>query len=156
MMTFDEYARLVPPDDRRAAFTARDYLLAAIYEHQSSDAFTPWDGEEAPPGDKHPLVLLAETVGKKLSADADVGKKTASDLAKSGRLADLRGAMLRPVRRGVLSWNDFVNLFPPDRSWVSYLLRDYLLAYLYTALRDPDLPEAEPVADKTADEADES
>jgi len=156
MITFDEYARLVPPDDRRAAFTARDYLLAAIYEHQSGETFIPWDGEEAPPGDKHPLVLLAETAGKKLSADADVGKKAASDLAKSGRLSDLRGALLRPVRRGVLSWSDFVNLFPPDKSWVSYLMRDYLLAYLYTALRDPDLPEAEPVADKAADETDES
>ncbi len=156
LMTFDEFTRLVPPDDRRAALTARDYLLAAIYERQHAaergEAFTPWDGEEHPaPAERHPLVLLAEQAGAKLSADADLGQKVAFDLAKAQRLPELRRAVLRAARRGVLGWNDFVNIFPPDQSWVSFLMRDYLLAYLYSALRDADLPEVEPVADKTAD-----
>jgi len=155
MMTFDEYVRLVPPEDRRAAFTVRDYLLAAIYERQSAEArgeaFASFKGDKTTSEKQHPLILLAERIGGNLSADASIGKKAASDLAKSQRISDLRGVMLRLIRRDVLSWNDFVQMFPPDEVRTSYQMRDYILAYLYDALRDPNLPDAEPILDRVAD-----
>jgi CRISPR-associated protein Cst1 len=152
LMTFDEYTRLIPAEDRRAAFTARDYLLAGIYERQYAMAhdqdFVPWSGlgeEEVP--EKHPIVLLAERVGKKIVATPDLGKRVATGLAQSNRLSDLRGTLLRTVRTGEVSWIDFVSIFPPEDKNTSYLVRDYLLAYLYGVLNDPDLPEPE-VADE--------
>lgn len=148
LMTFDEYTRLIPAEDRHAAFTTRDYLLAGIYERQyaiSRDQdFVPWSGlgnEEAP--EKHPLVLLVERVGAKIAAKPDLGRKVATGLAQSNRLSDLRGTLLRTMRSGEVSWNDFVSIFPPEDKNTSYLMRDYLLAYLYDALHDPNLPEPE-------------
>ena len=148
LMTFDEYTRLVPAEDRYAAFTARDYLLAAIYERQYATErdqdFVPWSGlgdEEAPV--KHPLILLAERVGAAIIAKSGLGQKVATGLAQSNRLSDLRSVLLRRVRGGEVLWNDFVCIFPPEYKSTSYLMRDYLLAYLYDALNDPDLPEPE-------------
>ena len=157
LLSFDEYARLVPPDDRQAAFAARDYLLAAIYERLSvgkrGESFIAWDGEEETSlTDKHPLVKLAEGVGSKLASDPDLGKRMAFDIAQARRLPELRRAVLRTIRSGVLSWSEFIALFPPEKTWVSFLMRDYLLAYLYTALRDPGLPDPEVIADKAAAE----
>jgi|SRR5579884_1249592 len=159
MLNLEEYARLVPPDMPRAAFAARDYLLAAIYERQAAAEqerpFLLWDGEPAALPDKHPFVSLVEQIGAKLTANPDIGKRVATDLAKARRLADLRGAILRAMRRGILSWSDFVQLFPPDEARISFLLRDYLLAYLYTALRTADLPEPETIPDKVIEQAEE-
>jgi hypothetical protein len=157
ILTFDEFARFMPPDDRQAAFAARDYLLAATYERRSAEKrgepFIAWDGEDqANLNDKHPLVRLTEDVGAKLAADPGSGKKMAFDIAQARKLPELRRAVLRTIRGGTLSWSEFVALFPPEKAWVSFLMRDYLLAYLYTALRDPDLPDPEVIADKDSAE----
>jgi CRISPR-associated protein Cst1 len=156
LATFDEYTRLVPPDDRNAAFANRDYLLAAIYERGSQgEDFRAWDGEGTPVGTdaQHPLIALTEELGRKLVGSSDLGKQVATDMAKAKRIANLRGAWLRAVRRGVLSWRDFVCLCPPDKTGVSFQLRDYLLAYLYSSMRDVDLPEPEVVAENNNSES---
>ncbi len=155
-VSFDEYARLIPPDDRHAAFVVRDYLLAAIYERQNltvhDQPFKPWhESGSATSIEKHPLILLTEKVGAKLAIDVDLGKRIATGLAQSKRISEQRGTLLRAVRRGILSWNDFISIFPPDHPQTSFLLRDYLLAYLYTTLRDVDLPDAEPIAEKAVE-----
>jgi CRISPR-associated protein Cst1 len=153
LMTFDEYARLVPPHNKSAPFTARDYLLAAVYARQASQAdgeeFVNWSTERTgSTQDKHELILLAERVGSKLAADADLAKKSANGLAGSRRVSDFRGALLRTVRSGILNWNDFVQIFPPDDQSTSFLMRDYLLAFLYDALRDPEIADPDEIIEK--------
>lgn len=156
LMTFDELARLAPPDERGAAFTVRDYLLAAVYERiAQSDNFLPWPGEAQPDtSGRHPLILLVEQVGAKLAADADAGAKMVTTLAYARNVTGIRGALLRVVAKGVLTWTEFVKLCPPPdegANWQTFLLRDYLLAYLYTALQLPDLPAPALPAEKDAD-----
>lgn len=151
LVSFDEYSGLVPPGARGAASTARDYLLAALYERQAAEAggrpFQAWNGEPQPVTEKHALVARVEEMGETLVGDLDLAKRLAADLAKARRTPEMRNAVLRVMRKGVLSWSDFVAIFPPNEPWKSHLVRDYLLAYLYWALRANDLPEPEPPAE---------
>jgi CRISPR-associated protein Cst1 len=153
LVSFEQYAQLLPPDapQRSAANVARDYLLAAIYERQAAEeegqSFRAWEGDSGPIPQKHSLITMVEQIGSKLVM-MEFRPRTISDLAKAQRLYELRGAVLRLIRQGILSWNDFVNIFPPDQPAISFQFRDYLLAYLYSALRGVELPEPEPVLDR--------
>ncbi len=142
MMTDEEYQLLVPPTDRSAPFAARDYLLACIYERTHAEAlqrpFLRWPGVLQPrQGEKHPLLEIVERAGEKILS-ADRGKRAANDLARVQRPTELRGVFLNFVRRGLVTWPEFVYLFPPEPgSYLpAYSARDYLLAYLYSHLRD--------------------
>ncbi|MGC8667545.1 MAG: hypothetical protein ACP5VE_05460 [Chthonomonadales bacterium] len=159
LVSFDEYSHLVPPDVRTAAKIARDYLLAALYDRKQAQAndrkFECWSGELKPAAEKHALITLVEAIGSKLSGDRDLAKSLATELAKAKRVSDLRRAILRIMRKGGLSWSDFVMIFPPEDIRKSFEVRDYLLAYLFAALRDAELPEPEPADEEAIERVEE-
>ena len=160
LLTSDEYQILAPPSETgnnyaTTAFFARDYLLAAIFARRNAaeggKTFYPWPGTaEAEKDGKHPLIELTERIGAAILA-ADRGKKTATALSRAQRLIDLRVEFLNFLKpaNAYATWHDFVTLFPPDdtKRPPVYLVRDYLLAFLYDKLRGEDLPDAEPISD---------
>jgi hypothetical protein len=44
--------------------------------------------------------------------------------------------MVKATARGLVNWPQFVSMFPPEKPFHALLVRDYLLVYLYSALRD--------------------
>jgi hypothetical protein len=144
----DELARLMPPDRAYAANAARDYLLGAIYEMQRArekeEEFRNWEGADEPTPDVPGVVKLAQEIGTSIAAD-ERATRYASDIARAGKTTALRGVMLRAIRQDLLEWTQFIQMFPPAAPYHSLLVRDYVLAYLYTALREQaeTLPEPE-------------
>lgn len=154
-MDGDEFARLVS-DKPYAANTARDYLLGAIYEMNRARAnnqeFAAWHGDEeaAPPLPE--AVQLAQNIGAVIAED-DRATRLTADIARAGKVNALRGVMVKATARGLVDWAQFVSMFPPEKPFHALLVRDYLLAYLYSALRDkleelpePELPDAREMA----------
>jgi len=48
----------------------------------------------------------------------------------------IRGAYLNAAQRGAIGWSDFIFLAPLEDVNRLFLLRDYLLAYLFDRARD--------------------
>jgi CRISPR-associated protein Cst1 len=147
LISSEEYQTLNPPEDRKIAFVSKDYLLAAVFERQDAAkharTFHVWPGEPVSNAEGvHPLILLTEKIGRAVAA---VGreKTTAANFARVRSLSELRGEFLRLVQNGMIAWTDFVHLFPPDPSERSpaYLVRDYVLAYLYDQMRRSGMEE---------------
>lgn len=159
LLSFEEYVGLIPPDVQYGAATARDYLLAAVYEREACAKngipFEPWDGSDPPLGEKHPLIVLIECVGSKLGNDPDFGASLANSLAKAKSPSGIRGALLRSCRKGFMSWQQFVEFFPPQNQMLCYQLRDYLLAYLYSTIADRDLEDPEIIEFEKSTELDD-
>jgi len=137
LMSDEEYHILIPPDNRSAAFAARDYLLAALFEREDASAkgkeFLIWYGRpEATAQEIHPVISLTQRIGEQI-LEADRGSRAIADLGKANRLSDIRGVYLGFVQRGFATWQDFIYVFPPEESSLSaYTARDYLLAFLYS------------------------
>ncbi len=53
--------------------------------------------------------------------------------------------MVNVAYRGLMNWSQFIAMFPPEKPFYAFLIRDYLLVFLYSAQRDhlEELPEPE-------------
>ena len=146
------FARLVPPDTPYYALSTRDYLLAALYDRfycaEQNTEFELWDAKpSATENTPTPLLQLVESVGDSLLQDHR-HKQLSTELGKATRTTDVRQILLRGAKRGLISWAQWTEFFPPEQTSRSLLMRDYLLAYIYTHMdRDEvqTLPEPAPV-----------
>lgn len=146
------FARLVPPDAPFAALSARDYLLAALYDRSycadKNLEFELWRPEDDfSPQDKTPVLQMIEEIGASLLQD-ERHTRLAAYLAKATRTTDVRRVLLQGAKRGLVSWPQWTQFFPVEKPGYSLLLRDYLLAYVYTHMEREQvraLPEPAPV-----------
>lgn len=143
----EDFYTLLPPGGYEAASEVRDILLAVIYEWQRCQE----QGEE--------LQVLAEEVA--LSPDEtllrlqQIGEQLIAGLPNLarwvGRLRtarspfQIRGGYLRAVERGAIGFDDFRVLAPFGDAQRLWLLRDYLLAFLFDRAREV-FPEEEEIA----------
>jgi CRISPR-associated protein Cst1 len=143
----EEFYTLLPPSGYEVASEVRDILLAVIYEWQRCQE----QGAE--------LQILTEQVA--LSSDETllrlqrIGEQLIERLPNLsrwvGRLQtarspfQIRGGYLSAVERGAISFDDFLFLAPFGDAQRLWLLRDYLLAFLFDRAREA-LPEEAEIA----------
>ncbi|RLF17003.1 MAG: type I-B CRISPR-associated protein Cas8b1/Cst1, partial [Thermoprotei archaeon] len=138
----DEFYTLLPPNDYGAAGEIRDILLAVIYEWQHCQE----RGEEFPALAERAELTPDETlariqqIGERLLKRLSNFKRWLGRLQMARTTAELRGVYLTAVRHGALSFSDFVFLAPLGNRQTPWLLRDYLLAFLFEKVRE-ELPE---------------
>jgi len=108
----------------------RDYVLA-VAELVKQGSFEPTPvgggGDDAPDA---PECDRIQDIAERVAPMSQV-KRFATNLATARSVNDIRGACLEPVRRGVITFNEFCFLVPPDDVTEAYARRDYLLAALY-------------------------
>jgi len=143
----DEFYTLLPPNSDTHASELRDILLAVIYEWQHCQE----KGEEFPKVTEEMSLSPDET----LNRIRQIGGKLCQELpnltrwigqlqtARSGER--IRGVYLSAVQRGAMSFSDFTFLAPLGDRQKMWLLRDYLLAFLFERAREV-LPEEEEIA----------
>jgi CRISPR-associated protein Cst1 len=143
----DEFYTLLPPNSDAHAGELRDILLAIIYEWQ----YCQEKGEEFPKVTKEVTLSPDETLNRIKQIGEQLCQKLSNlsrwigqlQTARSGER--VRGVYLSAVQRGALSFSDFVFLAPLGDRQKMWLLRDYLLAFLFERAREA-LPEEEEIA----------
>jgi len=143
----DEFYTLLPPNSDTHASELRDILLAVIYEWQHCQE----TGEEFPMVTKEVTLSSDEILNRIRQIGEQLGQKLPNlsrwigqlQTARSGER--IRGVYLSAVQRGAMSFADFVFLAPLGDRQKMWLLRDYLLAFLFEQARDV-LPEEEEIA----------
>lgn len=143
----DEFYTLLPPNEDASASEVRDVILAVIYEWQ----YCQEQGLEFP-GLEEKIELTTDETLKRIQ---EIGERLIGKLPnpsrwigqlQTARSSDrIRGVYLSAVQRGALSFNDFVFLAPLGDRQKLWLLRDYLLAFLFEYAREI-LPEGEEIA----------
>ena len=143
----DEFYALLPPSEYTSASEVRDILLAVIYEWYHCQE----QGEEYPVFGEGAVLASDET----LSRIQQIGQQLLARLPnlsrwigrlQTARSSDrLRGTYLNAVRNGAMHFTDFVFLAPLGDRQRLWLLRDYLLAFLFDCAREA-LPEEEEIA----------
>jgi CRISPR-associated protein Cst1 len=142
-----EFYTLLPPNSDIYAGELRDILLAIIYEWQ----YCQEKGQEFPKVAKE-LTLSSDEI---LNRIKQIGEQLCQKLSNLSRWIGqlqtarsgerVRGVYLSAVQRGALSFSDFVFLAPLGERQKVWLLRDYLLAFLFERAREA-LPEEEEIA----------
>jgi CRISPR-associated protein Cst1 len=139
LLRHDEFYTLLPPNDYGAASEARDVLLAVIYEWQHCQE----KGEEFPrlefeATERSPDETLTriQHIGQRLVEKAPNLSRWVGRLYTARSPDRIRGAYLNAVQRGAMSFNDFVFMAPLGDAQRHWLLRDYLLAFLFERARE--------------------
>ena len=140
----DEFYALLPPNDYSAAGEVRDILLAVIYEWQhcqeEGEEF-PALGERAELSPDETLQRLQEIGGQLCSRLSNLSRWIGQ--LQTARNSDrIRGTYLNAVHNGAMRFADFVFLAPFGNRQRLWLLRDYLLAFMFDRAREA-LPEEE-------------
>jgi len=143
----DEFYTLLPPNSDAYASELRDILLAVIYEWQQCQE----TGKEFPKVTKEVILSPDETLNRITQIGEHLCQKLPNLSRWIGQLQTarsserIRGVYLSAVQRGAMSFTDFVFLAPLGDRQKMWLLRDYLLAFLFEQARDV-LPEEEEIA----------
>jgi len=144
----DEFYTLLPPGDYGAAEAVRDILLAVIYEWQHCQQ----QGEEFPFMEEVPslpspdeTLQRIQAIGERLVTGLPNLKRWIGELQTAKSPQRIRDVYLTALRRGALRFDDFVFLAPLDDLSRMWLLRDYLLAFLFERAKEA-LPEEEEIA----------
>jgi len=133
----DEFYTLLPPNEDASASEVRDILLAVIYEWQYCQA----EGLEFPrleePFELTPDETLKriQSIGERLTEQLPNLSRWVGQLQTARSSDRIRGVYLSAVQRGAMSFNDFVFLAPLGDRQRLWLLRDYLLAFLFDRAR---------------------
>lgn len=131
LMTKDEYYLI----GKGEVMTTSQYLLGVIFALQNGESL-PEDTQAELAGDRHPLIALVEQVGARIVAESERVKRLVQSLRSARNPDMIRRAFLRAVQEGVVRWNEFIQLCPPDDANTHFLARDYLLAYLFDTARN--------------------
>jgi CRISPR-associated protein Cst1 len=140
----DEFYTLLPPNSDMHAGELRDILLAVIYEWQNCQE----RGEEFPQVTEEPKLAPDETlqrikqIGEQLCQKLPNLSRWIGQLQTAKSSERVRGVYLLAVQRGAMNFADFVFLSPLGDRQKMWLLRDYLLAFLFERAREV-LPEEE-------------
>lgn len=141
----DEFYTLLPPNDFNAAQEVRDVLLAVIYEWQNcqdrGEGFPSL--KEVPPFPSPDETLQhIQRIGNKLITTLPNLNRWIGALQMARSPHEIRGVYLNAVRSGALCFSDFLFLAPLEDVSHIWLLRDYLLAFLFDKSRKA-LPQEE-------------
>lgn len=137
-LTYEEFYALLPPNSYGAAGEVRDVLLAVMYEWQHCQE----QGEEFPALTEAVTLSPDETltrlqqIGGRLIVQLPNLSRWTGRLQTARNPDRIRGAYLNAVQRGAMGFADFVFLAPLGDSQRLWLLRDYLLAFLFDEARD--------------------
>ena len=153
-LSHDEFYALLPPNSDTYAGELRDILLGVIYEWQNCQE----RGEEFQPVTA--LVKLSpdetlqriQQIGERLCQQLRNLSRWVGQLQPARTSERIRGIYLSAVQRGALSFSEFIFLAPLGDTRRLWLLRDYLLAFLFERTREM-LPEEEEIS--VAEEATE-
>jgi len=142
----EEFYSLLPPNDYGVAGEVRDILLAVAYQWQRFKE----QGEEFPSLRAQAKFSPDETlshlqqIGERLIARLPNLSRWVSQLWTARQAERIRGVYLNAVRSGAMNFADFVFLAPLGDRQRLWLLRDYLLAFLFDRAR-AELPEEEEI-----------
>lgn len=143
----DEFYMLLPPNDYGASSEVRDILLAVIYEWQHCQK----RGEEFPSLAEEVKLTPDETlqriqqIGERLRQQLPNLSRWIGQLQTARSSERVRGVYLNAVRNGAMGFAEFVFLAPLGDRQRLWLLRDYLLAFLFERAKEV-LPEEEEAA----------
>lgn len=144
----DEFYLLLPPNDYRSASELRDIVLAVIYEWQHcqerGEEFPPSATEAGVPTPDETLQCI-QKVGSQLRERLPNLSRWIGQLQTARTVDRIRAVYLTAVRSGALGFSDFVFLAPLGDRQQLWLLRDYLLAFLFEQVREA-LPAEEEIA----------
>lgn len=134
----DEFYALLPPGGGEAAAELRDVLLAVVYEAvrcgEAGEPFPALGGEGPPPPDEALQRLMR--VGRRVLEGLDNVGPWVGALQTARSPAQIRRVYLRAVQRGAMGFQDFLWLSPLGDATATWERRDYLLAFLFDALRE--------------------
>ncbi len=140
----DEFYTLLPPNDYGASSEVRDILLAIAYEWQYCQSqgkpFSPLAGSSPLTPDE--TLQRIQQVGERLCQQLPNPSRWIGQLQTARSSDGIRKAYLGAIRSGGIGFDDFVFLAPLGDRQRIWLLRDYLLAFLFEQARE-ELPEEE-------------
>lgn len=142
-LSHEEFYLLVPPHDSGSAAEVRDLILAVAYEwehcQQRNEDFPRISLEHVTtPAPDETLHRIQEIGSRLVSELSNLGRWMAQ--LQTARSSDrIRATYLAGVQRGALRFEDFLFLAPFQDQRRLWLLRDYLLAFLFDRAR-PQLP----------------
>jgi CRISPR-associated protein Cst1 len=140
----DEFYTLLPPNDYGASSEVRDILLAIAYEWE----FCQSQGKQFPTQEGKITLTPDETlmriqqVGEQLCLKLPNLSRWIGQLQTARSTDGIRRAYLSAVRSGAMGFAEFIFLAPLGDKRRVWLLRDYLLAFLFERARN-ELPEEE-------------
>jgi CRISPR-associated protein Cst1 len=140
----DEFYTLLPPNDYSASSEVRDILLAIAYERE----FCQIQGKPFPTQAGTITLTPDETlkriqeVGEQLCQKLPNLSRWIGQLQTARSTDGIRRAYLSAVRSGAMGFAEFIFLAPLGDKRRVWLLRDYLLAFLFERARN-ELPEEE-------------
>jgi CRISPR-associated protein Cst1 len=140
----DEFYTLLPPNDYSASSEVRDILLAIAYEWE----FCQSQGKPFPTQAGTITLTPDETlkriqeVGEQLCQKLPNLSRWIGQLQTARSTDGIRRAYLSAVRSGAMGFAEFIFLAPLGDKQRVWLLRDYLLAFLFERARN-ELPEEE-------------
>ena len=134
-----ELAALLPPNEPTSAQIVRDVLLAVVYEYQRcnevGESFPRLAGGWAIP-EPDEVVRRLERIAADLIRTLPNRRQWIADLMTARRTAQIRATYLRALRSGAMSLVDFLFLVPLGDVTQAWVLRDYLLAFLFELGRE--------------------
>jgi len=135
----DEFYALLPPNDYNIIKEIRDILLAIIYDYQNCIE----EGREFDLSITSFNITPDETlrrlqeIGKRLIANLNNFKRWTGKLQTAKTGSGIRGIYLNSIQSGAMTFDDFVFLAPLGDRQQLWLLRDYLLAFLFENIKEP-------------------
>jgi len=142
----EEFYYLLPPNDYGAAGEVRDILLAVAYEWQHcqerGEEFAALKGKATFPPEE--TLSRLQQIGERLVASLPNLSRWIAQLQTARQAERIRGVYLSAVRAKAMNFADFVFLAPLGDKQRLWLLRDYLLAFLFD--RAPEVVPEEEIA----------
>ena len=140
----DEFCTLLPPNDYSASSEVRDILLAIAYEWEFCQSqgkpFPTQEGKITLTPDE--TLMRIQQVGEQLCLKLPNLSRWIGQLQTARSTDGIRRAYLSAVRSGAMGFAEFIFLAPLGDKRRVWLLRDYLLAFLFERARN-ELPEEE-------------
>ena len=133
----EEFYTLLPPNEDASASEVRDILLAVIYEwlHCQAEGLEFLRLEEPFVLSPDETLKRIQSIGERLTEQLPNLSRWVGQLQTARSSDRIRGVYLSAVQRGAISFNDFVFLAPLGDRQRLWLLRDYLLAFLFDRAR---------------------
>ncbi|MFN3421825.1 MAG: type I-B CRISPR-associated protein Cas8b1/Cst1, partial [Armatimonadota bacterium] len=134
----DEFYTLLPPNEDASASEVRDILLAVIYEWQhcqeKGEEFPQLEGEDVKLTPDETLTRI-QRIGERLVNQLPNLPRWIGQLQTARTSDRIRSVYLSATQQGALSFHDFIFLAPLGDRQKLWLLRDYLLAFLFDRAR---------------------
>lgn len=141
LLTWEEFYTLLPPNEYSSASELRDILLAVIYEWkncQDKDKEFPAPIERLDFTPDETIKRIQE-IGEKLLKILPNPSRFMGELRTADNIDRIRSRYLLAVQNGAISFQDFLFLAPLGDRERTWLLRDYLLAFLFDHARELSL-----------------